>query len=112
MGDNLKRCIHELSYIANLSPKLRKQALSQFACNDCYFKAIKEIAKNIISKNIIPLNKRKIKSNWKNIIEVSGINKVKKRPKYIKRKLVNQSGGWIWSVIPVVLSILSTISDG
>ncbi len=105
MSKNLVCCLKELSYIGKLSPKLRKKALSELACNECYYKAIKEIALNIINKNIKPENPKKLKTHWKNIVKFTDKN----NSKYIKRTLVNQSGGWIWSIIPIAISLLNSL---
>jgi hypothetical protein len=109
MSDNFTKCVKHLDLIKKLPVKSRKNALAKLACDSCYYKSIKEIAKNIVKKNIKPTNLKKIKIHWKNIAEISGVNKLKKRNKKTKKDLVIQSGGWIWSVLPIVISLLESI---
>ncbi len=109
MSNNLLKCTKNLKIIRNLPLNLRKKALAKFACNIFYYKAIKEIAKNIINKNIKLKNFQKIKTHWKNIVDISGVKKLNKRNKKIKKELVIQSGGWIWSVLPIVISLLQSM---
>jgi hypothetical protein len=109
MNKDFKHTVKNLHFISKLSPTAKKQALSSLSCDECYYQTIKEIAKNIVNTNIKPNNIKKLKTHWNNIVEISGVNKVKKRTKQVKKDLVNQSGGWIWSIIPVILSLLDTL---
>jgi hypothetical protein len=108
MSENLRESIETLKVLGKLSPTLRKQTLKHLSCNDCYYKAIKEIARNIVNQNI-KIN-TKLKRHWSKICEISGVNKTKKRSKKSKQELVNQSGGWLWSIIPLVLSIIESLT--
>ena len=109
MSENFKKCVNHLVFIKGLPPKTRKTALSKLACNICYYKSIKEIAKNIVKQNIKVKNLKPIKTHWKNIVDISGVRKLKKRNKTTRKNLVIQSGGWIWAVLPAVLSLIELI---
>ncbi len=50
MSDKFRHCVFNLDFLNNLPTKARKKALEKLACDSCYYKAIKEIAKNIVKK--------------------------------------------------------------
>jgi len=109
MNERFTKCVNHLDFIRGLPKKARKVALAKLSCDSCYYKSIKEIAKNIVKQNIKLKNLKVIKTHWKNIVDISGVRKIKKRNKKTRRNLVIQSGGWIWSVLPVVISLLGSL---
>jgi len=109
MSERLTKCVTHLNFIKSLPPKSRKIALAKIACDRCYYKSIKEIAKNIVNQNIKPPKIKNLKTHWKNIVDLSGVKKIKKRNKKVRKELVLQSGGWLWSVLPVVISLLELL---
>jgi hypothetical protein len=111
MSKEVEKCLKHFKIIRNLPPISIKKALSNLLCNSCYLKTIKEIAKNIVNKNIKPVDTNVLKKHWKNIVDITNIDKKRKSKKF-KKKLYMQSGGWLWSVIPVVLSLFDLIKNG
>lgn len=107
MSDNLKQTFRGIKFISNLPPAYRKDVLLKLVeCDECYYKALKEIAKNIVNNNIKV--KTKISNNaFKNI---KAFTKAKKTTKLRRVKLVEQSGGWIWGLIPIVTSIIEALT--
>src|SRR6266699_241780 len=98
MSQNRQNCLKDFELISKLSVKLRKQVLKELSKDDKYYRALKEIARNTINKNIIPSdeNKKKLKKFAEDIIEIS--SKTKDGP-LKKQKLVVQSGVWIAYII-------------
>ena len=65
MSDSFTNCVKHLNLVSSLPIKTRKVVLTKLACNSCYYKSIKEIAKNVVKKNIKPTKVSKIKKHWK-----------------------------------------------
>ena len=109
MSDNLKKSFKGLEYISQLSPTIRNKSLSQLSCHECYYRALKEIAINIINKNIKVKKSLhpKLKGKWKKIAQISNSNS--KIPKYKKKALVVQSGGRLWAIIPLISGIIEAL---
>jgi len=71
------------------------------------YKAIREIAINVIKENI-PIDKKtkkKLSMHKKNIYSICKNSKVSPKD---RKKLVVQSGGWLW-LLPIVSSIIELI---
>jgi len=87
--------------------KLRKSFLKEMSCNDCYFRALFEIALNISN------GKLKLKAQEKKKLrkEARIIERILAKPKSEHRRalVVKQSGGFLSIVIPAVITGLSEI---
>lgn len=88
---------------------LRKQILVEKSSDEQVLRALKEIAMNVVHGNV-PLDKKqksKLQRHGDTLRSLSRIN-LNKRPR--RRKLINQSAGFLPILIPSLLSILSTIA--
>ena len=107
ISDTLKECIPVLELFGKIkNKKLREQfLLDQFKRSDKIYKAIHEIAENLIHKNI-PLedhHKKKLKRHKRKIIAL-----VKDKAKTRRKSHLVQSGGYLHYIIPTVLSLISS----
>lgn len=108
MSCNLKNCLKKLEVVSNVkSVKLRKKLLKEISCDENVFKALQEIVINTINQNV-PLDNKTKKKLRKYKKEFQAFTKVVKS-KQKKKKLIQQSGGFLPAIIPAVLSILSAI---
>ena len=107
MSENLRKLLADFQFISKIDCiKTRKVLLDYISKKPKYFKALKEISKNIISGNI-----KKPKSckrflttkDRKSILKLSTAKSAKK-----SKSLIVQSGGWMW-VIPIVSEIISLL---
>ena len=96
-----------LSQIKNKD--IRKNATCDFCKNENLYKAIKEIALNIVNKNIPLTNKdkKKLKKYKKDIYLLSKQKFKSKR----KQKVLQQTGGFLPILIPLVATILGQIYE-
>ena len=100
-------------YCGTEKKPLKQALLNEMSKHDCFFDAIYEIINNLFLKNLkfkrgSISQRRKIKS----FLPV--LHKIKKKPKnrVIRRKLVNQTGGFIQFVLPVLTAVVGgLISD-
>ena len=108
MSDNLISTIKHLELIASIKNSRRRNAiLKDFAGNLKIFDALREIAVNTIKKNI-PLTthqKRKLRRYEKTILGLSR-KRISRRK---KKKLVEQSGGFLSIVLPIVASLVGDL---
>jgi hypothetical protein len=105
VSKNLQLCLRELKLLVSIKDKkARAIVLKKLSKKSCIYDAMREIAINILNKNI-PLNKRQLKKlgpHAKTIKRLAcGVKEKKKRP-----KLVNQSGG----ILPFIIPLLTTIA--
>lgn len=109
MSENLQAWLKHLKLISSISnSKKRNAKLKTFADNPSFYEALSEIARNTINMNIPLKNnqKRKLRKHSKIIKELS---QKRKRSKPIRKKLINQSGGFLPILIPTVISILGEL---
>ena len=111
MSENLRDCLKEFEFISKLSTKLRKQVLQELSKDEKYYKALKEISRNIINKNIRPSEGDKKKLN-RFSEEIFEIGSTKVHGPRTKRRIVVQSGGWIGYLIPAVITAISGLING
>ena len=107
MSENLRKTIADLEFVSRIKCKKTKTCLLKyFAKNPRYFMALKEITQNII-KGHVPVDnakKKLLKKHKSKIICLSNCNKTDKN----RRKLVVQSGGWLW-IIPIVSALIELV---
>ena len=110
MSDNLKQTIHVLKLISEVRRvKTRNALLKDFSQNPQLRKALKEIARNVVNRNI-PLNatdKKRLVRFKKVIFDLSSVKSKKK-----EKDLICQSGGFLPILIPIVTSLLASILNG
>lgn len=104
VSKNLKTCLRELKLLVSIKDKkARSIVLKKLSKKSCIYDALREIAVNIMNKNL-PLNKsqlRKLGPHAKTIKGLAcGVKQVSKR-----QKLVQQTGGFLPLLIPIVTSI-------
>jgi len=100
--------IEALELIAKIkNAKTRNAVLKDFSANMKIYEALREIARNVIKRNV-PLNssqKKKLRRYKKVIISLSNSKNSKRK----KRKLVEQSGGFLPILIPIITGILGEV---
>jgi hypothetical protein len=110
MSENLKNMFVPLKLLSQIKNKdIRKNATCDFCKNENLYKAIKEIALNIVNKNIPLTNKdkKKLKKYKKDIYLLSKQKFKSKR----KQKVLQQTGGFLPILIPLVATILGQIYE-
>lgn len=109
MSDNLKKQFHKLELVTAMkTPAARKILLTEFSKDNCFCKAVREIVKNTLKRNIkLPeKDKRKLSRHKKLILSLAKKRKNRKRT----QKLIQQTGTGIF--LPIVLPLVaSVISD-
>lgn len=108
MSQNLRRTIVLLEFVSKIkNKKLRYQNLQILGSNINVIKALREIAFNIVNKNVdLPIHtKRKLKNHKAVLVALSK----KARSKSYRKKLVVQAGGALPFLIPLVLNLLGTV---
>src|SRR5882757_1222947 len=106
MSDNLKKCMSELQRAMRIKHRpSRKAVLNFLAKRKCVYKALQEISTNIINRNI-PLSKDHIRRLNPHTKTIKGLLKGTKN-KRSQQRLVNQSGGFIHWLLPLVATALS-----
>src|SRR5882757_6035603 len=105
MSHNLEKHFRDLEFISKVKCDKTKKALMKYLANDPkVYKAIREIALNVIKENI-PIDqqtKNKLSKHKKNIYDICKNSRVCAKD---RKKLVIQSGGWLW-LLPVVSNII------
>jgi hypothetical protein len=106
MSLNLKKCMRQLQLIAAIkNPKTREAVLKDFSCNKCLYKALREIARNTIKRNVPLRAEHKLKlRRYAPLIKQLACKKLKK-PR--RTRAVIQSGGFLPVLIPIIASILA-----
>ncbi len=105
MSENLKYCHKDLEFVSKIKcENTQKILLMYLAKSPKYYLALKEIALNVIKGNVYINNKtkKKLSKHKKNIYSLVLKNKLYSRD---RKKLVVQSGGWLW-IIPLITSII------
>lgn len=107
MSQNLRNCLKDLEFVSKVKcSKTQKSLLRYMSKSPKYYLALKEIAVNIIKGNVSADSRTKTKlKRHKNVICAIAKNKncLNKR-----KKLVIQSGGWLW-FIPLITSIIDLV---
>lgn len=110
MSAQLKSVIQLLEFVASIkSSQLREQLLTEMSKRPEIYKALREIAYNIVNKNISldAAHKKKLKAYKSTIVALSGKQKTRQK----KQKLVVRSGGFLPILIPLVLSLLNGLQS-
>ena len=91
------------------SPNLRKSLLKLYSKNDEFCSACREISKNIVRRKLLITGSKasKLKRYKKIISQLARAN----NSRTLKKKLVNQSGGWLPLVIPLISGISSVVGE-
>lgn len=110
MSRNLKSQFPRLEMISKMkSPKARQLMLKEFSQDRCFCKAVREIVKNTLKRNItIPeKSKAKLVKHKKLILALAE----KRKSKSKTRQLVQQSGTGFFLplVIPLVASVIGEL---
>ena len=103
-----KNHLRDLEVVSNIKCNETKIALLKYLSNDPrIFKALKEIALNIIEGHmtIDKKTKKKLSKHKEIIYAICNKSKVSAKD---RKKLVVQSGGWLW-ILPIVSSIIDLI---
>jgi hypothetical protein len=111
MSKNLKHCYQVLSLVAKVKDKrLREAILKQISCEEKIYAAVSELATNTIKGNI-PLTeaqKNKLRKQ-KKFIEGLKCQKKGRLSKEGKKKFVEQSGGFLNVVLPIIATVLADL---
>lgn len=111
MSPELKNALSTLQLAAKIKNlKLRKAfLLDQFKHDPKIYKAIKEIAVNLVNKNVklSSADKKKLRKYGKEIVHLA-TDKAKTR----RKQHITQSGGYLPIVIPTIVSLLSSLING
>lgn len=106
MSLNLRRCLPHFKAIANIKDDvIRKKVLKDVCHEKCFQKALREIAKNTVKRNVPlpPKARRKLKNKEKIIRNLAK----KYRSEASRKKVFVQSGGVLPYLIPAVIAVLS-----
>lgn len=105
MSSTLKKYLNVLEFISNIKDKkVREGVLKQYSFVEDFYLALHEIAVNTVNKNI-PLSekdKKCLKPFKKSILNLARKNKSKR----LKRRKINQSGGFLPYLIPLILNLI------
>jgi len=104
MSQNLKACLPLLEAYPKLQPAKRKELVSLF--ERCIFRAIQEMAGNLIAGNIAmsDSDKKVLRRYKKALLALSN----KKLSNTHARRIINQSGrGFLPALIPLVIAAIS-----
>jgi len=91
-------------------PSLRGQLLLEKSSDDRFLRALKEIAVNVVNRNI-PLDqiqKRKLQGYGTSLNKLANVNTENRRR---NQKLIKQTGGFLPILIPALMNVLSTIAS-
>jgi len=104
----MNECIKILNIIAKIkNAKTRKKILFDLDGDECFYKALREIALNTVNKNIkVPGPQRKKLQKYKKLIQT--LSKPAKTRR-TRKKLIIQSGGFLPLLIPAAISLLTTL---
>jgi ribosomal protein L19 len=106
MSDNLQKQMPKLEIISQLkSLKARKLVLAEFSNDDQFCKAIREIVRNTINKNVklSEQEKKRLRKYKKVIVALGNKRKDKKKTK----ALLQQTGTGIF--LPIVVPLVATV---
>jgi hypothetical protein len=107
MSENLRNCLKDLEFVSKIKcNKTQKKLLTYMSKNPKYYLALREITLNVIKGNaqIDDKTEKRLSKHKKDILElVKSKNSLAKR-----KKLVVQSGGWLW-LIPLISSVIDLV---
>lgn len=110
MSQNLLKALDLLKDAITIKdPKKRKSVFEYLSKKTFVYKALREIAKNIMNKNIV-LNtkqKRKINKHSKTIKKLAAGTD----SNLTRKRLVQQSGGFLPWLLPLVATLVTTIAN-
>ena len=107
MSLNLRKCMEKLKMIASIKDaNLRKKVLSS-TTDDCLYKALNEIAINIVARKV-PLTSKQKKNLRKYQFKIKKLT-CKTKNKKKRKQLVVQSGGFLPLLIPAVASVITSL---
>ena len=110
MSDNLKKCMKELEVAMRYRDKPTRNAKLKYLSNKiCIYDALREIAMNIVNKNI-PLNRKHINRLNQHTKTIKAL-KCGTKSKHLRKKLVLQSGGFLPWLLPLVATAITTAID-
>ena len=108
MSQNLRNCLKDLEFVSKIKcNKTQKNLLKYMSKSPKYYIALREIAINVIKGNVETDKKTKnrLRKSKKVICDL-----VKTKNCLAKRKkLVVQSGGWLW-LVPLISSVIDLLS--
>lgn len=109
-SENLKKCLKELKIAASFKNKHKREAIMEYLSKkSCIYRALREIAMNIINEEI-KLNKSQIERLGPHAKIIKSLQcGVKEKNR--KQKLVQQSGGFLPWLIPILTSLVTTGID-
>jgi len=109
MTNNLRECMKDLLLLSKYKKPRRDVVLEHLANKECIWNAIREIAHNVIRKNIKLKRKQKKRLNkYSKVIKgiANGTNNKGRR-----KRLLQQTGGFIQWLIPVIATLLPNVID-
>src|SRR5882757_8730376 len=106
MSDNLRQCLSDLNYLTKIKcAKTRKIFLKYLSKNPKIYLAIKEIAFNVIKgRPKINMKTKYILHRYKKQFCAFADSKKNIQAK-TKQKLIVQSGGWIYWLVPIISAL-------
>ena len=110
MSKSVQNYMNFLKIIAKKSPKKRNIILKEFSNDKVLFNALSELSHNLIKGNI-PIDSKRLKRLRKhqNIIKALDCPKTRKC-KSKRRKIIEQSGGFLPILIPAAIAALGHLS--
>lgn len=112
MTQNLRKNFKLLELLMTTkNESTRKTMLKDLSKNDKFFRALKEVCRNVLIGNI-PMSKYKKKKLQPHEKLIKGIVLTKKLTTKKRKQMVTQSGGFLPFLLPTVISILSTLFNG
>ncbi len=107
MSQNLRNCLKDLEFVSKIKcNKTKKNLLKYMSNSPKYYMALREIALNVIKGNVgtDKKTKNRLRKNKRVICElVKSKNCLSKR-----KKLVVQSGGWLW-LVPLISTVIDLV---
>lgn len=104
----LREHLPRLEFIASLKQsKLRTAVLKEFSKDPTFCRALREVAKNTLKRNV-SIRGDQVKELYKHRKVIKGLAK-RKNKRSVKRKLVEQSGGFLPILIPIIATAIGEI---
>lgn len=112
MSTNLRNCVKYLEFASKIpNKKLRQKVFANLCEHEKMFCAVREIAANIVHKNI-KLDRKHKRQLRRYGTGLRKLSMLKKNPRSAtsKRKIINQTGGSLPILIPLIIDILATLA--
>jgi hypothetical protein len=107
MSANLKKNLPRLQAVCDVkSPELRHALIKDYCRDDCFCRAVTEVARNTVKRNL-PLDAKainRLRRHKKAILDF-----VPKLGQAKRRELAAQSGGFLPVVVPILASLIGEI---